>query len=649
MISLLCVMFAILPAGLNSTLLIFNFLIQLSCLSLASWRISAAMLPTSDAGDKVLAAGMLAAAWIILVTTVLGVFQILYANLVAIAIAALGLGSLFIPYRTALPSFTQEKSRIKTVIIGICLAFITLIAALALIRPPNGHDGLAYHLPFAINYIKTHQLALYSTAFMGNLSYYPANAELLDFFFIATPHADYFANMVQVVFWLGSLLAVYQLAKNVLGMERPWLVFAMALLIAEYALFAASAYNDLVFGGFVLAGIYFGLRKGYTYTFIAALALGMALGVKYFAPLYVMLAAISILIWQGGNWRRIIANALILLGGCLLLGGYWYIRNWALTGNPLYPAQIAIGNWVVFTGQGTFFNAAQGQNIRIWEQLSDILLPVLMYLLFLIRSFFTKAHKNWLLIIFPLLYFLSLVVLPFREVRYAFPAVLLGVALSAQLVQNRLKWAVYAYLLLSIVFVGYRLWGLSSVLLIALVVLFGITVTGLYIRNRLTGRAWIRWAAWAVCSGFIVMWTIAAEPVRDLVRYRYFYTESLGDIAKAWQWLDENVPAGSKIAYAGDNRLAPLYGKHFERDVVYVNVNDKGFSTAEPAYRIVKDENIWLGNLNNAGIDYLMVSPEYSAPGETARIPAEALWAKDNQRFKLVFKLNDVVLYALNE
>ena len=34
----------------------------------------------------------------------------------------------------------------------------------------------------------------------------------------------------------------------------------------------------------------------------------------------------------------------------LLLGGYWYLRNWLVTGNPLYPVQVDLGAWTLFPG-----------------------------------------------------------------------------------------------------------------------------------------------------------------------------------------------------------------------------------------------------------------------------------------------------------
>ncbi len=48
-----------------------------------------------------------------------------------------------------------------------------------------------------------------------------------------------------------------------------------------------------------------------------------------------------------GGWLRLAVAALI---AALLVGGYWPLRNWTHTGNPVYPAHVALGPVVLFAG-----------------------------------------------------------------------------------------------------------------------------------------------------------------------------------------------------------------------------------------------------------------------------------------------------------
>lgn len=62
---------------------------------------------------------------------------------------------------------------------------------------------------------------------------------------------------------------------------------------------------------------------------------GACISIKYLGALSVLLAFVIMLSQRAS--RSILQRMLIFCGLMLLVGGYWYIRNWILFGNPIYP------------------------------------------------------------------------------------------------------------------------------------------------------------------------------------------------------------------------------------------------------------------------------------------------------------------------
>jgi hypothetical protein len=78
--------------------------------------------------------------------------------------------------------------------------------------------------------------------------------------------------------------------------------------------------------------------------FFAAVALGLLVGVKYYALGY---AALALGVWlllslRAGSWRTAVGHGCCGVLGMLALGGYWYLRNLVMTGSPAYPLGIAL-------------------------------------------------------------------------------------------------------------------------------------------------------------------------------------------------------------------------------------------------------------------------------------------------------------------
>lgn len=514
---------------------------------------------------------------------------------------------------------------------------------LSLLRPPTGQDGLAYHLPFALHYWNNGLGSLPITPFAGNLSYFPATAELIQALFIGIPHSDILANLPQTLAWLGSLLLVYFLIKKLGNKDNALIALLMACLIPEYLFQATSSYVDIIYGFFLLLAIFWGLEKDNWRTIGSGTALGLALGCKYFAVLQVVIVVIILLVYRFRGIKALFKDILIIGLLCLLVGGYWYVRNWVLTGNPFYPAQVSLGGFVLFSGSSGFFNTSQGQDTKILEQIQHIALPVALYIIYMFYYFLTKPKPTvkTSLVLLPLLLILSVVVMPFREVRYIFSAVFLGIALASALMDTRLKPVVYVYLALSVLLTLYRFYTLHLFMLVGLSAVFLVVIVLYLLISRSKGLP-----RKLIYAGFVLLlvafiWFL--PKAREYTRYRYFYTASMGEISTLWQKLDELMPKDTVIAYAADNRVSPLWGSNLEHKIVYAHVNGLGYVAAEPGFRSQAAKDVWITNLKDMKVQYFILSPEYSSE----KMPMETQWLEDDTLFQSVWMSGNYRIYKL--
>jgi hypothetical protein len=143
------------------------------------------------------------------------------------------------------------------------------------------------------------------------------------------------------------------------------LVYAAAVSLLQPALRLVNTQTvDIWFQFFSLLSVLLltSVRKSSTRVLASGIALGMLAGTKYSGPFAVLL----ILLFLRRNLRGIRFPKLFLgLIPLILLGGFWYVRNWLLAGNPFYPANLSFFG---FSLQG-----AANNSITNWFPLKTIL------------------------------------------------------------------------------------------------------------------------------------------------------------------------------------------------------------------------------------------------------------------------------------
>lgn len=243
------------------------------------------------------------------------------------------------------------------VLAALALAWELVVA---LVLPPYAYDALSYHLLDVASWVQ--QASLAPPPLDTCCAYYPGNAELLSAWSAVLLHADLLVGTVQVVAAAVGGLAVAGIGRTA-GLDRRAVAAAGALFVLTPALLAQAptSYVDVLQTTLVLCGldglVRYATRAGARQLLVPALCTGLLSGTKgngliWAAALGLTAVVISLVHVRR---RRLGGSQAIhaLAGGvvsCLLLGGWWYLRNAATTGNPLYPFELRLGHRVLLAG-----------------------------------------------------------------------------------------------------------------------------------------------------------------------------------------------------------------------------------------------------------------------------------------------------------
>jgi len=224
------------------------------------------------------------------------------------------------------------------------VVLVSIVSAWAVVGSGTlfGWDTLSYHAVAPAWWIQQGDLSLPPFNYQ---SYFPMNSEVQALWFMLPHGIDAYANLASLI-WIAILVAVWVVHAHRLGQAR-WLAalalagFLLSPRVAERLPYFASP--DLSMASLLAAMLAMtwnpgGVSRPGTRALLAGLAGGLALGTKISAAPHLALAGLCWAKKRSGKWPLVPIAAFI--GGVGVTGGYWYLRNLALTGNPVYPAEL---------------------------------------------------------------------------------------------------------------------------------------------------------------------------------------------------------------------------------------------------------------------------------------------------------------------
>jgi len=621
----------------------------------------------------------------------LGEFGLLTPPIALCSAVLLG-GSMLWAGRTALP-ISDRRPQVKTNLAArlagaALLVLILLVAWRSISAPSYDYDVLTYHLMFPARWIQDHAIFIVPT-WCGDPApaYSPLAAEVYYTWLFLPAGGDVLARCGQFAFWLLLLLAVQALAGELrLGLAARRCVAIVVAIIPAISAQAATAMVDVAFAAHLVAVAFFCLRivrrQRRSRTArpapktgdVVGLALsgGLLLGTKYMALAY-LAAFLPLLLWA--KWRCLSSIKPLLRRPAVLLamatawwiGGFWYVRNGALTGNPVYPLHVQIGSVILFDGvygraqmENSPFNIrrlhpvdAFGRTVwqawhapgtplpppdragRVWAFHRWYLGPLgllgglfMLAAVSLLRTRGPRAATRWATLLLYLCSTVSLLVfwwvLPFQQSRFAWGPIVLGLVAAAGTIRNHRRAG--PILLALALIVCWRHfgaewsawlsapWGIWAAAVVCAFVLF--------FQPRLaTATVLVPIGSAVILGAVLTAAAISPDPraaTFSLSRWRY--------LGPAWAWIDRELH-GVTIAYVGNNVPFFLCGRRLENRVLYVAARTPAQgrfdeyaatpearrlgppNTAEPAPdRYVMDTHVWLDNLRQLGVDYVMVT-----------------------------------------
>ncbi|HKI65882.1 MAG TPA: hypothetical protein VJ989_01285 [Solirubrobacterales bacterium] len=223
-------------------------------------------------------------------------------------------------------------------VVALVFAHWGLTAKDALSRGIFNFDSLWYHLPFAVEMAHSHSVTgIHYTETVFTNWFYPQNSELLHSVGILVTGRDALSLFLNFGWLALAFLAAWCIGRPY-G-RGPLAVVAAGVLLECHTLVVrepGAAKNDLMAAALLLAAIAIlvnaGRKPGWPLA-VAGLATGMAVGTKSTALAMAAMLTLAVIVLAPTGRRWAAAGWWFAAG--LAGGGYWYLRNLIVSGNPL--------------------------------------------------------------------------------------------------------------------------------------------------------------------------------------------------------------------------------------------------------------------------------------------------------------------------
>ena len=674
----------------------------LAALAFGALSVRALLLPGWRGAPARLVELVLAASALVVVSELLGVVGLYKEAAIVIALIVVGLAaalgaSAIARRRPISPAPAPPAPPSSPIAIAVAIIAVAVVAAAwavpTLTTIGGGmtrSDTLWYHMPLAVRWAQTSHIGpifFFDPIYFA--SFYPANSELFHALGILVYNRDVVSPLLN-----DGWLALSFLAAWCIG--RPYGVGPQALIGASIALGAemlvgyeaGEALNDITGVAFTLAGaaILVNARAAaaerarslpLTAVAVAALATGIAAGVKLsFLPVAAVLTVgVIVLTGRGARGR----TALAWLVPLAATGGFWYLRNLIVVGNPV-PYIHHLGP-ITLPGPVRDFSLRPGYSVsHYWHDTSvwshwffpglhstlGLLWPVVLIALVGVGLYALVRRGDPILRVLGAVAGLTAVAYLFTpltaagvqgepiaftwNLRYLAPALALGLALLPCLPALRATPGRRTAVLVALaVLLGFALGSLrewhvghlkGAIAIGAIVLALG---AGVWLASRHLAR--LR----PIGAAAIAAVAVAAAAVggyayqRHYLDRRYADTGSAQDLNRALAWVRD--VRGARIALGGIRGVFTQYA--FSGDALDNRVQWLGRRVADDGYARIGTCSSWRRAVNAGHFDVVITTFDPYLPG-TLRDSPEGRWTGSDPRAHLVLQQGPVRVFRVD-
>ena len=252
-----------------------------------------------------------------------------------------------------LPEYKIDGTE-KDILYLYCLFYACLILY-KLFSYPNSFDGNYYHLPLSIKFLQSDSLSKVPPIWQFSM---PSNAEVL-FSYFCSFRMPKLLNFSQIFLLIGLIIWTLDFNRQYLKLNQSASLLATIILLSMPTIFHGifGHYVDMFGAAFLYFSVTIALlilsnegENHIKYSFLSGLFYGISVGTKLnfivFAP--VVGSILLYVIFLGGEKLSYQDSVKVLssfIVGFLLLSSFWFVRNYWLFANPLYPLDFPFLNF----------------------------------------------------------------------------------------------------------------------------------------------------------------------------------------------------------------------------------------------------------------------------------------------------------------
>jgi len=694
----------------------------------SAYKLRQRLLPGWEGAPARLVEAIVGVALLIWLSELLGTFGLFYAGTLIAASVLLGLLTWLLPGGGAVGGTTPEEALatgrgggspaatgpagqtpwsllLMVLVIAATVFSYAVTTKHALDRGVFNFDSLWYHLPFAVDMAQTHSVVgMHHVDTVFTNWFYPQNSELLHGVGILLTGRDTLSLFLNL-----GWLAVAFLAAYCVG--RPYgrgavTAIAAAILLECHTLVVrdpGAAKNDLMAAALLLASIAIlveawshahrsvvpsgreatGRNHGMDRWALAAagLAVGLAAGTRVTGLAMAGALTVAILVLAGPGRRWVAAGWWFV--PALLGGGFWYLRNLVVAGNPIpevhslgpvslpHPERLQEGRpdfnivhyatdtgvWREYFGPGLHEAFGALWPLVVFGALAAALLAVLHGRDKILRWVGAVALFGALAYLFTPLSAAGAEGEPVGfgiNIRYVIPALLAGIVLlplDRWLDGPRRQWSLMGVLLLVFLATNRPDDALHdearvfAFLLVALIVLLPAVL--LYLRSRGAGAGLLAGSA----AALVVLLVAVGYPLQRHYLENRFANDGTAEeqipgmhLNGAYRWArgieDASIGlAGTTAGFAGYG----FYGTDLSNRVRYL-----GEDGPHGAFNAIPTCAAFRSAVNDADLDYLVTAPflNFLHPGNPVTSP-EARWLRGEDAVRPVLRSGPVIVWRV--
>ncbi len=287
--------------------------------------------------------------------------------------------------------FVRILKVIKKDIVLLCIFCLFLISVgwlvfLGYLFPSYSWDALYYHLPIVGQIMQSGAIQENANpSFIQQyMNIFSKNVNLFFLWNIIFLESDVIVDLSQLFFTIAGVLSIYSMAIKMRVKEKYAIYSALLFFFTPALIFQSTInYVDGAVSMLLIIVLNFLMYDDIEHyacennavkplsekrlpIILSGLAAGILLGSKPTAPLFIAVLLGTILIQEiikyfrpfdsmSSNKGYLLKDGLstyltYFIAPALLIGGYWYMRNWIFYGNPVYYMDVSIFNTTLFKG-----------------------------------------------------------------------------------------------------------------------------------------------------------------------------------------------------------------------------------------------------------------------------------------------------------